>query len=285
MDEDITLPDAEHLSDEFPDNQSSDAGSSDDEPKDLEFPDISDDEESGTASATSDIAHMTEHDQLIFDAEGDLCLVVGEGNDEVSCLVSSRCLARASRVFKSMLFGGFAESKPLATGAKWIVRLPEDDINAMAIILHIIHGQVHKVPEELPVDLDKLIHSQTSNYRDDKRVAIDMVYQITVATDKYHVTHLLKPWAESWLNDSRFWDDSWSAKITWIAWVLGDETQLKRQVRELILSSSFIRKNAGGQALVAFDEEYGEVDVLGTGNGATQILGILNISGMLPTMR
>ncbi|KAK7991505.1 nuclear pore protein-like protein [Apiospora saccharicola] len=50
--------------------------------------------------------------------------------------VSSRTLARASSVWKMMLFGGFAESKPKE--GDWIVSLPDDSSEAMSTLLGIV---------------------------------------------------------------------------------------------------------------------------------------------------
>ncbi|KAK8054146.1 hypothetical protein PG996_013447 [Apiospora saccharicola] len=47
--------------------------------------------------------------------------------------VSSRTLTRASSVWKKMLFGGFAESKPKE--GDWIVSLPDDSPEAMSTLL------------------------------------------------------------------------------------------------------------------------------------------------------
>ncbi|OIW30032.1 hypothetical protein CONLIGDRAFT_632143 [Coniochaeta ligniaria NRRL 30616] len=49
-------------------------------------------------------------DLIIFEEDGDLRLEVGP--ERMPMIVCPKALARASPVFKRILFGGFAESKP-----------------------------------------------------------------------------------------------------------------------------------------------------------------------------
>jgi hypothetical protein len=171
---------------------------------------------------------------------------------------------------------GFAESKPQARDAEWVVQLPEEDIYAMVILLYIIHGQTHKVPAILYTDNDDLIQSGLRNYGDFPK-EINLLFQITVATDKYQLTHLLKPWAAKWL-DGMFLDQFWSMKLTWIGWVLGLESMVERQLDELMLGL-FLEKP--GQTMVAFEEEHGKVCLEALKSDATQTLSILNLNSML----
>jgi hypothetical protein len=60
-------------------------------------------------------------------------------------------MQRTSTVWKKMLSGGFAESKPLNTDMEWVVTLPEDQPVPMLIVLNIIHSRFSLVPEKLTV--------------------------------------------------------------------------------------------------------------------------------------
>ncbi|KAJ3961874.1 hypothetical protein N0V92_001438 [Colletotrichum tropicale] len=82
-----------------------------------------------------------------FDPIGDLTLRVGEDGVAYEFVVCSRTLSRWSPVFRTMLFGGFAESKP--ADAAWSVSLPEDLPSAMFLVLSIIHGCFEHVPTSL----------------------------------------------------------------------------------------------------------------------------------------
>lgn len=115
---------------------------------------------------------VTGNHPYYFDPRGDLILEVGPNN--ASYLVCSRSISRASPVFDKMLFGGFAESKPEADG-EWRIQLPEDDPAAMRLLLNIIHGRFADV---IAPATEKLL------------------FDVTVLTDKYSLTHILRPWAQ-----------------------------------------------------------------------------------------
>lgn len=153
-------------------------------------------------------------DPTYFDPDGDLQLHIGP--EKSACVVCSRSLSRASPVFKRMLYGGFAESKP--AHGEWIVALPEDNQEAMFLLLNIVHGHSDAVPMRLP---------------DEK------LYHVTVLTDKYNMTKCLHPWAHSWRK--HFVKPDTSAKIArriWIAWELGIIDIFMRGVQALLHSSS-----------------------------------------------
>jgi hypothetical protein len=65
---------------------------------------------------------------------------------EVYMRVSSKHLSLASRVFKSLLTGQFAESKSLKEHGSADIPLPGDNAAAFAILLNVVHGHLNKVP-------------------------------------------------------------------------------------------------------------------------------------------
>lgn len=133
-----------------------------------------------------------------LDSSGDLRLQVGP--EKENYVVCSKTMERTSAVWKKMLNGGFAESKPLNPESEWIVTLPEDKPEPMLIVLNIIHSRFSLVPEKLaPLDL----------------------YDILVLAEKYDITELTRPWARHWLNGVR---KTKSPLLMWIAWALGDAT-------------------------------------------------------------
>ncbi|KAK8001279.1 hypothetical protein PG991_013501 [Apiospora marii] len=122
--------------------------------------------------------------------------------------VCSRTMARASLVWKKMLFSGFAESKP--KDGDWIVSLPEDSPEAMSTLLGIIHAKFDGVP--------MLNHIITTQH----------LFEVTVLTDKYDLTHILRPWSRYWLDC--VWDDASynflsNLELLWITWELGDQAR------------------------------------------------------------
>lgn len=142
--------------------------------------------------------------------------MVGPGKQE--CIVCSRSVSRASPVFQRMLYGSFAESKP--SKGEWVVSLPEDDAEVLALMLHIVHGQFDKVP---------LTPSE------------ETMYSIAILTDKYDMAASLRPWATSWLehlktNEGGTGDDHGGQRI-WIAWELGDADLFEEEATNLLVSS------------------------------------------------
>jgi hypothetical protein len=133
-----------------------------------------------------------------LDSSGDLRLQVGP--EKENYVVCSKTMERTSAVWKKMLTGGFAESKPLNPETEWVVTLPEDKPESMLIVLNIIHSRFSLVPEKLAL-LD--------------------LYHVLVLTEKYDITELIRPWARDWLNSVR---KTKSPLLMWIAWALGDAT-------------------------------------------------------------
>ncbi|KAJ9605305.1 hypothetical protein H2200_009962 [Cladophialophora chaetospira] len=111
---------------------------------------------------------MSTKRDLIFDPSGDVLLVLASGNEEssaaeddnettsvieeVEALVSSRHLALASRVFRIMFDGQFKERVELNSKKVKRVPLPDDDAQAMTILLYIVHGLNMRVPKEVSME-------------------------------------------------------------------------------------------------------------------------------------
>ena len=181
-------------------------------------------------SRAKDGAESKWRNPLYIDVDGDLRLQVGAGDEQATLVVCSRALARASPVFKRMLFGGFAESKP--AHGEWLVNLPEDmgHIDGLIIVMDIIHGNTYNL------DMDLSRHSND---------ATTFVFDLAVIADKYDVVRVLNPWAEAWLRtfyEQGKWNgclpdhDGWRGEHIWAAWVFGDEKRLRDELGEVLLS-------------------------------------------------
>lgn len=248
---------------------------------------------SASAASTASPATRTAHPALlVFDPDGDLQFEVGDETRKVSCDVDSKTVARASPVFERMLFGGFAESKP-STGDAWVVRLPEDDINAMAILFDIIHGRAHKVPKLLPKSLAELA-GPSAHCDFDDAVETDVLYLVVVAADKYDIIHLLRPWAKYWLErikgkkrwDRKRWENSWCAELLWAAWMLGDRGLLFSQLNKVVLSAKVtdvrtsVPQASSHSSEVCVVDSFGrEIKLSQIGFGPDHILEILHVQG------
>ncbi|KAK8095057.1 hypothetical protein PG997_001742 [Apiospora hydei] len=186
------------------------------------------------ASASAQVHQALPERRFDIDPDGDLLLAIGEeypGATPATFRVDSRALTRPSTVFRQMLHGGFAESHRPARG-DWVVRLPEDSPSTFYILLSIFHTQFEKVPQ------DELKGSR-----------IQLIYDLAITTDKYDLTHCLRPWAHLWsalrlqqvteLNN-RKQPGAHNAssyvglqKCLWITWELGNLAEFERIIVEL----------------------------------------------------
>lgn len=247
---------------------------------------------SSKASAASPAIQTAHPALMVFDSDSDLRIEVGDETRKVSCDVESKALARASPVFKRMLFGTWAEAKP-STGAPWVVRLPEDDINAMAILFNIIHTRLHKVPKILPKTLSELVGpSAYCNF--DAAVETDVLYLIATTADKYDLIYILDPWAKFWVEriknktrwNMKLWQNSWCPELLWATWLLGNRDLLYSQLNKVVLSASLtggpawvVRSPRSDYELVVVDSFGTEYNLKREHSGPIEILEILGVRG------
>ena len=167
-----------------------------------------------------------------FDEFGDLRLDVGESS--TSFLVCSRAMARSSPAFRSMLYGGFKESKPPV--GKWVLKLAEENPEAFTIILNIVHGRLDKVPLNL-----------SNGGSDNSEHSATVLYNVAKIADKYLMIRLLRPWAESWIHpfrprqaiDTQDYPSNFCGEIATAAWLLGEEIVLAHQLDRAVLCMRF----------------------------------------------
>ncbi|KAI3321401.1 hypothetical protein HD806DRAFT_208173 [Xylariaceae sp. AK1471] len=216
--------------------------------------------------------------RVVIDPDGDLSLKVGEtkclledvsqgGGDSRRCdrasdhqhelpviyVVCSKTLSRASPVWKTLLYGGFAESKPpcASNASDWVVELPDDNPKAMATVLNIIHSRYESVPRA--TDL----------------INLEDFYQLAVLTDKYNLTAILRPWASSWLKALKDKHKAWRRegtkpvvsdleRLSWIAWEMGDRKLFETASIDLALHCSVdangdLQNNTGKEIVTLFN--------------------------------
>lgn len=158
---------------------------------------------------------------LAVDSEGDLRFEVGQETEGTTrtLIVCSKAVARASMLFRTMLFGGFAAGKRTAT-SEWTIALPEDNAEAFTTLMHMVHANFKMVPAT---------------------VTRDQLYEITILTDKYSMTEVLRPWANAWVSPfvapyvpSAAGDE----RLIWIAWELGHRKLFKDTLTFLLLNAS-----------------------------------------------
>ncbi|KAK3382207.1 hypothetical protein B0T24DRAFT_672204 [Lasiosphaeria ovina] len=152
-----------------------------------------------------------------FDKHGDLTLVVGPGRHVF--IVCSRTLARACWVWDTMLYGLSDEGQSQHKEKDWTFTLTQDDARALAIVLHILHGNFDNVPES---------------------INIKILFDLAVLADKYDLVRPLSEYWYGWTNDAilpftshlTFRDDQKSLnRILFVLYVLGFE----KRFREVLL--------------------------------------------------
>ncbi|KAF8865170.1 hypothetical protein BDZ45DRAFT_475398 [Acephala macrosclerotiorum] len=100
---------------------------------------------------------------------------------KVDMIVSSRHLMLASPVFKAMLrFGAFREGQKLDSDSKAEVPLFDDDIEALVILLDIVHGRNRQIP---------------------RQINLDLMTKITILVDKYQMVEAAEIFTEAWIED------------------------------------------------------------------------------------
>lgn len=205
------------------------------------------------ATASSSLAEHARHVSFeppanYIDADGDLRLQVGSetGGNVQDFVVCSRTMGRSSPVWKTMLFGGYKESKPVE--GEWVVSLPEEEPKALVTVLNIIHGRFAEVP---------------------KNPSLEQLYRILALTHKYDMVQKLQPWATSWsilvtsLAEKKKGD---VPLLTFVAWELGQEQVFRTLIKNLVVECSVDSKGrlmtAKGHCLNDFDH-FGPNDLIG----------------------
>jgi len=161
---------------------------------------------------------------------GDLTLIVGSRRQKF--IVSSHTMAVASKVFQNMLFGDYSESQKSSdsegssSSPSWAVCLPEDDPEPFQMILEMIHRRFTRT-------ITCTTLSGTSE-----------LYKVTVLTDKYDLSHILRPHTQRWLHEihvrlsraSFDWSLRGISEILWITWELGSQVHFETSLGVLLIT-------------------------------------------------
>ncbi|CAM1502773.1 Fc.00g075490.m01.CDS01 [Cosmosporella sp. VM-42] len=102
-----------------------------------------------------------------------------QNQPKIRLRVSSRHLALASEYFKKMLSGPWKESN-VHPGSEYVVSAADWDLEALLILMNIIHGHVRKVPRDLDVE---------------------MFAKIAVLVDYYQCHEVVELFVERWLQN------------------------------------------------------------------------------------
>lgn len=184
--------------------------------------------------ATPLSAMSSNTEDVIMDYRGDLILRVGAAHgNETTFKTCSRTLSRASPVFDRMLYGDFSESKANSTtnDGTWSVDLPSDNPAAMKVFLSICHAAFSKVPRVL---------------------SVDELYDITVLTNYWDATLMLRPWIVGWMasveeiiSDA----NTLHPKMLWISWELGRKRTFEVTVDRMLMETEGVWSQISCQLL------------------------------------
>jgi hypothetical protein len=120
---------------------------------------------------------MDEGEFVSLNHSGDRTIIVGQKEDGQRIYkVSSIAMSMASPIWKAMFnpTSGFLESNPDVP-----VEFPEDDPDALLILLKIAHLQFHQIP---------------------KSISFSWLTELAVLCDKYDSVRLLQPFIEQWMS-------------------------------------------------------------------------------------
>ncbi|CAD6444518.1 9e92c67b-038d-4675-a036-19ccf4c8f26d [Sclerotinia trifoliorum] len=135
--------------------------------------------------------------------------------EDVHMLVSSKHMSLASPVFKAMLQANhFKEGRELASAGKVEISLPDDDPDAFAILMCIIHGRTRSVPREIDLDL---------------------LSRISTLVDKYQLHEVVEIMSDRWISqlESELPEELTDDLLPWlsIAWVFEKSSIFKEITR------------------------------------------------------
>lgn len=163
---------------------------------------------------------MTRRSSLINDNAGptDEKTKIKPKIEGCSIQVSRRTMALSSPVWRAM----FQASKWAESTSKEIA-LPDDDPEALLLLMRIAHLQFDMVPK-------------TIAKQDTIRTPGSLCYRLSLLCDKYDCVNLVTPWLRGWL-------DGWSPQPNFviedlfICWTFGIKDTFKRLMVDLVLQS------------------------------------------------
>lgn len=150
---------------------------------------------------------------IALDPSGDLLLIVNQATRQKTFRVSSFAMCLASPVWRAMLSpsGNFREAHP----KNGELSFPEDDPDAMFIVLSAVHYQFQHIPTSLP----------SKN-----------LLNLGIACDKYDVVKLMMPWFKSNWSNSRWFQASENSIL--IAWFFQDLAMFSKLVDQMVRDST-----------------------------------------------
>ncbi|KAF3052724.1 hypothetical protein E8E11_009750 [Didymella keratinophila] len=164
-----------------------------------------------SSSATSLLRKQT----IVLHDDGDVTLVVGKnGHPQQPIKASKSAMSLASSVWKAMFSRVWAEHEASE------ILLPDDDMDAILLVLRIAHLRFQDLPKKGALPLQSLL-------------------DLAIVCDKYDLVHLVRPFLN--LND---WASIWfpnlttslrHAELLFVAWTFGYSTSFKSLANDVVL--------------------------------------------------
>jgi hypothetical protein len=161
-------------------------------------------------------AETVEHPTICLHDFGDVTLLIGPDEDPQPVLVSISTLRLASPVWKAMFETRWVESEASE------IPLPDDDVDAMLLVLRIAHLRFHELPKTL-------------EYK--------ALFNLAVVCDKYDLVHLVRPFLDLWswakpyfytAGQSNSFDPSW----LFVAWTFGYTESFRSLAKHISLEAT-----------------------------------------------
>ncbi|KAF1991477.1 hypothetical protein K402DRAFT_294941, partial [Aulographum hederae CBS 113979] len=148
-------------------------------------------------------------ERIHLDPDGDLTIKVRPDKDPLEYVVSKRTMCFASPAWRAMLTGQFSES----TASE--VPFPEDDPDALLIVLRIAHLQFALLPRSM---------------------SFLMVVKLAVLCDKYDTVALVKPFLSMWVDPHK--ENLLTVNYQewfFVAWVFGYEEEFNQLLHHSVV--------------------------------------------------
>jgi hypothetical protein len=148
-------------------------------------------------------------DTIILANPSDLRLIVGPGRQSID--VSRSALGLASPVWNRMIFGPWAE------GWKKEIEFPDDDPEAVLIVLGIAHLKFKDRP---------------------KKLTYDQLVDLAIVCDKYDTVGVVRPFLTEWIGDLKMHVQPGKEEWIFYAWTFGYTTDFFVAVQTLVREST-----------------------------------------------
>ncbi|KAF4534771.1 Nuclear pore protein [Lasiodiplodia theobromae] len=151
---------------------------------------------------------------LYFDEDGDTRLSLTRCDPERTYVVSSKAMSLVCSAWKSMLSrnNGFKEGTLVESNCA--IPLPDDDPEALELLLNIAHMRFERIP---------------------KTLTFDDLLAVADLTEKYGAVKILRPWLKDWLKDiEHLVKEPGYEEWLFIAWAFGEEEIFTRLSNRLV---------------------------------------------------